>query len=129
MAVDAALRRELLRQALATRLDEVRECPDRPQGAPPAAPESTDVEETLRVLMVRLWPRVRSGAATAEERRALFSHLFALREYAASDDLRFLDAWNNAYEAVGAGDNDPHVASFRAAYAELLAAHVERLRE
>src|SRR4051812_36378827 len=55
-------------------------------------------EEELRVFMVRLWPAAR-GDSSAEERERLLGAALGL-ETGARDDLRFLDAWNNAYEAL-----------------------------
>lgn len=91
-----------------------------------------DVEETLRVVMVRLWPRVRNGTATAEERASFFTHLSRLRQAASSDDLRFLDAWNCAYEALPGTAWTSHerrelVEPFLAAYGSLLDHHLTRL--
>src|SRR5262245_6919341 len=69
---------------------------DRADGAP-----SDDAEETLRLVMVRLWPRTRSGGGI-EDWLALFDGLGRLRAAALTEDLRFLDAWNNAFEAFAA---------------------------
>ncbi|MDQ3935490.1 MAG: hypothetical protein M3340_12760, partial [Actinomycetota bacterium] len=92
-----------------------------------AAPRE-DPEETLRVLMVRLWPRVRDGRETPEERASFFEHVMRLRAAAEGDDLRFLDAWNNAYEALAAREllGEPQSRELLAAYAVLLEAHAAR---
>lgn len=58
-----------------------------------------DAEEALRRLMVRTWPRAAKPWAGEDDIHALLAEL---RQIAAParDDLRFLDAWNNAYETV-----------------------------
>lgn len=117
------LRRWLLREALAGRLSEVKK---RLGSEAPASPATNsppnDPEEVLRLLMVRLWPQVARGDAGEAQLRAFLDHILALKAPAAHD-LRFLDAWNNAYEALGLrAGND-----FLAAYAELLQAHLARL--
>jgi hypothetical protein len=81
-------------------------------------------EENLRVLMVRLWPRVARGTATPEDLSNLFEHLRALSELAGGGDLRFLDAWNNAYEALGISAH----ADFLSEYAQILETQLHRLR-
>lgn len=113
----------LLRAALDERLQAARTRlgPALPQPFSDAAP--ADPEESLRVFMVRLWPRVGRGTATLEDRSHFFDRLAELGQPAHSADLRFLDAWNNAYEV--AADDFPQV--FVAAYVELLEAHVRRL--
>jgi hypothetical protein len=114
----------LLQEALAGRLSEVEK---RLGTEAPASPTTTDSppndpEELLRLLMVRLWPQVARGDAGEAQLRAFLDHILALKAPAAHD-LRFLDAWNNAYEALGLrAGND-----FLAAYAELLQAHLARL--
>ena len=57
-----------------------------------------DPEESLRVFMVRLTPRVARRTATPEDRSQFVEKLAELWQPAHSADLRFLDAWNNAYE-------------------------------
>lgn len=95
-------------------------------GASQPFPEqvAADPEESLRVLMVRLWPRVAGGRATVEDLAQFYERLEELWQPARSSDLRFLDAWNNAYEAAGDGFPEHMVA----AYVELLDEHARRLR-
>lgn len=99
---------ELIAAALRRRLDEVER--QLPAGAAPAeqAPESDDPEETLRVVMVRSLP--------LEE---LLVQLSAIRSHACGPDLRYLDAWNNAYEALRPDPDERLLAT----YAEILRAH------
>jgi folate-dependent phosphoribosylglycinamide formyltransferase PurN len=96
------LRRCLLEQALERRLAEVRAMTDAPTAAGhrSEAHEGAEAEELLRVLMVRLWPRVDRGAGSEDDLLAFFAHLRDLRGSAEGTDIRFLDAFNCAYEAV-----------------------------
>jgi hypothetical protein len=100
-----------------------------PPGDAPPAPQ--DPEEALRVLMVRTLPPARRDGAPADARAKLVADVQRLEEPAAGEDLRFLDAWNVAYETVfpaglpAAGDT---AASFLARYARLLDLHLCRLR-
>ena len=120
-------RRRFLVEALELRLSEVRG-----RIAPGAATDPNvgrdaavvGHEETLRVLMVRLWPRVMRGTATPEDLRDLFEHLRGLSELAGGDDLRFLDAWNNAYEGLGITAHR----DFLLEYAQILETQLHRLR-
>ena len=82
-----------------------------------------DPEETLRIVMVRLWPRVSDDTAGVDERESLKMHLRTLWQIAHGEDLRFLDAWNNAYEALRERAEE----DFLRDYASLLVHHVERL--
>jgi hypothetical protein len=128
MTIEArAFRACVLRGALERRLDEVRVRLDQSLVAgrlnkPHVAP-ADDPSETLRVFMVRFWPRVARGVADQHERASFDEHLQALSEAARSEDLRFLDAWNNAYEALG----DDLGEDFLHEYGELLGCHVRRL--
>jgi hypothetical protein len=120
-------RQRLLEEALERRLSEVRRrvasgaAADQDVGH---VAEGSGHEETLRVLMVRLWPRVTRGTATPEDLSNLFEHLRALSELARGDDLRFLDAWNNAYEALGISAHE----DFLSEYAWILETQLHRLR-
>jgi hypothetical protein len=108
----------LIAEALRERLAEVRARVGPSAEAPPtAAPAAEDPEEALRVVMVRLWPAAR------ERPEELVATLVTLAEAARGEDLRYLDAWNNAYERLGDAVPQPLLA----AYAELLDHHVHRL--
>lgn len=104
--------------------------PDAPLG-PPVEPD--DPEEVLRILMVRLWPRVLKGTARPEDRREFLQRVMELRDAAESDDLRFIDAWNNVYEALDRLElgGEPRLRSaaheFLRSYAGLLQHHCDRL--
>jgi hypothetical protein len=125
MAADEPpLRLRLLHAALASRLDEVRARIRPPLPTPdvvPHAPE--DAEERLRVVMVRLWPRVAEGTATNDDLALLREHLHAVSRLSRTDDLRFFDAWNNVYEALGAEMDDALLSE----YAGVLEAQMRRL--
>jgi hypothetical protein len=117
--------------ALARRLDEVER--RLPEDSVPEAAEvraSADPEESLRLVMVRLWPPVAAGDATSERIEALVDGLLAIRTQAAGDDLRYLDAWNNAYEALTADAGLLATAAARrllTTYADLLRGQIRRL--
>ena len=123
--------RRVLADALRRRREEVEALlgHDPPAPAPAAPSEAGDVEEALLVLMVRLWPGVRDGRATPDEADAM---LRRLREVATVEDLRCLDAWNNAYETVfrvawsGPGRR-PDTGAHLALYRSLLLAWEQRL--
>lgn len=95
---------------------------------PPLAPQ--DAEDALRAVMIRWWPRARS-AGGEEEWRELLAALRHLEAPARSDDWRFLDAWNNVFEAMAAAPPPDalrsRAAAFLEAYAAILASHLERL--
>jgi hypothetical protein len=113
----------VLREALQKRLELVEARLDLPPARRPNVPRAADPEEALRELMVRLWPRVRDGAAGEAERTRYRETLAALWEPAAGGELRFLDAWNNAFETAADELDQPLLA----AYADLLRSHVARL--
>ena len=127
-----------MRRALEDRLAEVRGRQAALAGTPPAAGAggsgvagpAGEAEETLRSVMVRLWPRARSAGGPADW-LALFDALHRLEAAARTDDWRFVDAWNNAFEAFAAADCADalraRAAAFLDAYAALLASHLARL--
>lgn len=134
MATDPPVpHRDLIRAALERRAAEVRDrLPPTGRSAPAPTPEPpSDPEEALRILMVRLWPRVLDAQATDPDGDAFLDAIRALEKPARGEDLRFLDAWNNAYETVtgarwpGAGRHSS--GPFLEAYARVLAHQVERL--
>jgi hypothetical protein len=116
-------RDRLLRAALDDRLRAAQARLDSAPSQPFSDVAPADMEESLRLFMVRLWPRVARGMAGPEDRSQFFARLAELWQPARSADLRFLDAWNNAYEA--AADDFSH--AFVAAYVKLLEEHVWRL--
>jgi hypothetical protein len=90
-----------------------------------------DPEETLRRFMVAAWPAARDRGGDPGARAAFLDLLARLEPQARSDDLRFLDAWNNAFETIAAWPRDLQraagtVAILRA-YAALLEHHLRRL--
>jgi hypothetical protein len=128
MTSDEARRRELLREALQTRRADVARLVHTAETSEVAA--ATDIEEALRVTMVRLVPALRAEHAGRAELEALADPLEGLREPARGDDLRFLDAWNSAYEALVSHPPllaDPAARRILAAYAGLLDDQLRRL--
>lgn len=123
MASDRAERDHFLHTAIDERLRVARGLLSQAVLRPFSDRVSADSEESLRVFMVRLWPRVARGRATDAEVSEFYETLRELWQPAHTTDLRFLDAWNNAYEA--AGDGFPP--EFMAAYVELLEQHGRRL--
>lgn len=129
-----------MRRALEDRLAEVRGRQAALAGTPPAAGAGRaggsgpagEVEETLRSVMVRLWPRARS-AGGPEDWLALFDALHRLEAAARTDDWRYFDAWNNAFEAFAAADCldalRARAAAFLETYAALLASHLAPFAE
>ena len=109
-------RERLILEALRTRAEEVRGLLQ-PGAEAAHHPPAEDPEEALRIVMVRLWP------ALPEGRDDLVAALHTLEEAARSEDLRFLDAWNNAYESL----ERTAPQSLLATYAELLDHHIQRL--
>ena len=123
-------RKRLIVEALQGRLAEVRAsllgaAADAIEQPSPAE----DPEEQLRVVMVRLWPSTRRAGADLTAFRHLLDGLLPIEATARGDDLRFLDAWNNAYETLEAHPDwrqSPPAQSFLSRYAEILRDHVER---
>jgi hypothetical protein len=124
--VEPDLRRHILRKALSARLAEASRNLS-PGSRPLHAAAAGDTEEALRVLMVRLMPRVQQGVASSEELDSFLSALASLADAARSGDLRFLDAWNSAYEALGHGQAAVELDGFRRAYVDLLEHHLDGL--
>lgn len=123
---DVSMTREtagLLCEALQRRLELVEERLGRSSVQQPAFPRAADPEEALRELMVTLWPRVRQGTATDAERARFREMLGTLWMPALAGDLRFLDAWNNAFETAADELDQPLLS----AYADLLKAFVATL--
>jgi hypothetical protein len=92
-----------------------------------------DSEECLRELMVKYYPRIKSGKADKRDGVEIFSLLNAIKDQGLSEDMRFLDAYNNAYEAIcDAGwestGYSEYVGPFYKQYHHLLLAHLDRLR-
>jgi hypothetical protein len=125
----------LIYRALQKRLDDVyRHLDESPplSGLDPEKNRSEDPEEALRLFMARYFPRVQRGKATAEDKTRFFALLSELAEIALTDDLRFLDAWNNAYEAIlpfrrSDQEMSTFVSPFLQCYVFILKSHLEKL--
>ena len=97
------IRTQMIYEALQQRLSEVitrlNRLPSRPvMGVENDNPERS--EEALRIFMVRLWPQINNGKGTLKAKSEFLSCLSQLAGMALSQDWRFLDAWNNAYESI-----------------------------
>jgi len=102
-----------------------------PAEVEPAGPGPADDEETLRRFMVVVWPAAGRTPQDERVRTEFFGLLARLEAPAMRDDLRFLDAWNNAFEtvmtwpaAIRAGDQAR--AAYRT-YARVLDHHAARV--
>ena len=96
-----------------------------------AGPAAADDEETLRRFMVVAWPAAGRDPLDPKARSAFFTLLARLETPAMRDDLRFLDAWNNAFELMtdwpaAARDRDETRAAIRI-YARILDHQAGRL--
>src|SRR3954468_24726939 len=100
MGRDDAARRRLIAAALRRRLAEVGHVTASADGATRPARPADDPEESLRVTMVRLLPALRAESAGTAELEEVVAALDGLAVAARGGDLRYLDAWNNAYEAL-----------------------------
>lgn len=130
-----SFRKRIIREALQKRLSEVLARLDGATPMPVPGPEEgcqDDLEELLRVLMVRLWLRMTDGRATDDDKRMFFLHLQRLAGMALSEDWRYLDAFNNAYEAVvkqewSEEELRENVMPFFQQYSFLVEAHLKRI--
>jgi hypothetical protein len=97
---------DFFRQALERRYREVRnQFAGQPVTLPPVV-ALMPAEEALRLCMVRYWPR--AAVADADDLQAYLARLLDCWQ-AAHDraDLRFFDAWNNAFEMLSRRDRPP----------------------
>ena len=97
--------RPLLQAALLRRSRELQEHLKEPAGAAARAPFPAHVsggppEEILQRLMVDLRPALLRAPLDGTARDAYLAQVILLEDAARGADLRFLDAWNLAYEAI-----------------------------
>lgn len=96
-------RSKLIHDALFRRLSEVRIRVNDLPGLPIPDLDNDDhekKEEILREIMVRLLPKIKEARKTEDERENVFALLAQIGGDTLTEDWRFLDAWNNVYEAV-----------------------------
>jgi hypothetical protein len=89
----------------------------------------SDPEESLRLLMVRLWPAASRRDATGADWERLLRSAIELSG-SAERDLRFLDAFNNVYESLEVASDLPSsdlVDAFATTYSRILKLHRARL--
>jgi len=80
-------------------------------------------EEALRLLMVNHYPKARAGKLVVPAWDAA-QELFDVIVQPTTGDLRFLDAWNSFYEALGPRAKDEQ--SFLAKYVAVLDSYLHR---
>jgi len=100
----------------------------------PASPENTAAESCLKKLMIGLYPRMLGNKTSKEDIEKYFDHLFQLTSAAETDDLRFLDAYNNTYEIIGKikwtpEDHQKYLIPFLSIYKKILSYHLKRLKK
>ena len=140
--MDETARKTIIREALESRLAAVTQAlagagasgPAGQKSPPQKIREAQDPEEALRVLMVKLWPKIGREDCGREVIDEFVSTLFSLESHARGGDLRFLDAWNNAFEALSEKPGlweDPRwlFTEFLKRYATLLEIHINNLRD
>jgi hypothetical protein len=122
------VRQDLLQTALAQRLQQAQSLVSEVAADEPVLQRCDDPEEVLRVVMVRLFPKMQAQKAKPEEVTQYFDNLTLLMRSAMGKDWRYLDAWNNAFEVVQPqmGNLPPdRVSQFLSQYAFLLRSHLQ----
>ena len=120
-----------LRSALISRMSEVVVHVESPLPTEPVSAEKVgqEHEEELRKLMVSYVPRARASKGQAKRVDRLLQSAAALVVPAYSDDLRYLDALNVAYEALRECEKFQGASckQFLREYLKVLGVHVSRL--
>ena len=96
-------RMKLIRDALSKRLSEVKvRVNDLPSRSTPESEEDDPEkkEKILREIMVLLLPKIKAGRETKDEREKIFGLLTQIGRDSLTEDWRFIDSWNNAYETI-----------------------------
>lgn len=96
-------RMKLIRDALSKRLSEVKvRVNDLPSRSTPESEEDEPEkkEKILREIMVLLLPKIKAGRETKDEREKIFGLLTQIGRDSLTEDWRFIDSWNNAYETI-----------------------------
>lgn len=89
-------------------------------------------EKYLKIVMIKLYPKMGSDSISEEEKSEYFDLLSKLSVMAISNDLRFLDAFNNAYELIvrkkwDSKDYHKYIIPFLKIYKYLLSNHLNKL--
>lgn len=87
-----------LLEALRSRLSELGGAEPSAIGRPSIS--QAEAEEALRKIMVVYLPKIEKKTERTEEAEEFFRSLLRLAPLAVREDLRFLDAFNSAYEGV-----------------------------
>lgn len=125
-------KKKILRKALSDRLEELSHIF---LGQDKGSSEFSDVkdfEECLRLVIVKYYPKIKSGSFTQEEKKKYFNLLSGLAIKALGDDYRILDAFNNAYEIIikiewDSVDQKEYIIPFFRIYKYLLSHHLKNI--
>ena len=96
-------RMKFIRNALSKRLSELRVRVNDLPALPISEADKDDHEKKetiLREIMVSLLPKIKEGKEAKDERENVFELLAQIARDSLTEDWRFLDAWNNAYETI-----------------------------
>ena len=96
-------RMKFIRDALSKRLSELRVRVNDLPALPISDTDKDDNEKKetiLREIMVSLLPKIKEGKEAKDERENVFELLAQIARDSLTEDWRFLDAWNNAYETI-----------------------------
>jgi len=94
---------KFIRDALSKRLSELRVRVNDLPALPISDTDKDDNEKKetiLREIMVSLLPKIKEGKEAKDERENVFELLAQIARDSLTEDWRFLDAWNNAYETI-----------------------------
>lgn len=130
------LRKKLIHEALQKRLSKTNNVLSQltHEGAKnPPVDFCENCEECLKIVMVKLYPKLKSGNFTTKVKEQYFSLLLKLVKKALSDDFRFLDAFNNAYETIlqikwSQQEQIKYLIPFFETYKFLLSSHSKKLK-
>jgi hypothetical protein len=125
-------KKKILRKALSSRLKELTHNLSGWDRGSIELSEVENFEEYLRLVMVRYYPKIKSGNFKKKEKERFFVLLSGLAEKALSDDYRILDAFNNAYEIIiktewDSIDQKEYIVPFFRIYKYLLSYHLKNI--
>jgi hypothetical protein len=126
---------KLVHNALSKRLAEVRVRANDLPALPIPGRDEDDQEKKEKILgdiMVRLLPKIKEGRETKDEREKVFALLVQIVRDSSTEDWRFLDSWNNAYETIISckwpeSELKEHVVPFLRYYRSILESWLEKV--